>query len=108
MAMGLCALSTSFAQYRDVNANDVSFLCKKLHSLSCEAYLSGLDDGLTIGLQTDLNKSTLSYGSIISLFKDQVRTHPDDGQIQSWIVLMGVLFDHKELKMRGGMKHASK
>ena len=99
--IGVSALTPSFAQTPDVNANDVKFLCHKIHSLTCEAYIAGFDDGMTIGLQTDLGKSNLSYASIIRLLKEHVNKHPNDGHIQSWIILMGILFDHKELKMRG-------
>lgn len=106
--IGLSAIPASFAQTPDVNANDVKFLCKRIHSLTCEAYIAGFDDGMTIGLQTDLDKSNLTYASIIRLLKDQVNKHPGDGHIQSWIILMGILFDHHELKMRGDSKDAHK
>ena len=107
-AIGLSAITASFAQTPDVNGNDIVQLCKKVHSLPCEAYMAGLDNGITIGLQTDLYHTNLSYGAIIALLKEQIKQHPSDGEIASWIVLLGIMFDTKELRTRELCHHGRK
>ena len=106
--IGLGAVTASIAHAPYVSAYDIKDLCRNVHSLSCEAYIAGLDDGLTIGLRADINNPTLTYRAIIELLKKEVRKHPTEGDVPSWMIVNTVLFENKELKMRNDCHHEGK
>ncbi len=98
--ISLGVMTASFATPPRLSSNDLKYLCRNLHNFECDTYLAGLDDGLTIGLQTNLGKKTMSYRQIITDFKMDLKKHPSHGYASSWIEIMGVLFENDILTMR--------